>query len=153
MGGCRNSTATGCTVCRNYRNLNDFACVRQCADDRFIYSNLCVDANFCIRKRRKPFLGECRESCPPNYIDRNQTTNDVLPPTKPCMPCTDQCARECPATEVDSLATSDLLRGCQIIKGDIYIRLQSGVVDTMKILERNLGDIEEIEGMLKVKKY
>lgn len=30
------------------------------------------------------------------------------------------------------------------------IRIQSGVADTMKILHRNLGDIEEIHGLLKI---
>lgn len=95
-------------------------------------------------------MGECRYTCPPNYTDKNLTSELVLPPENPCMKCAEQCLRECPGTEVDSLATSDLLRGCQIINGDIYIRLQSGVADTMEILERNLGDIGEIKGKLKV---
>ena len=56
----------------------------------------------------------------------------------------------CTQIEVESLATSDLLRGCQIINGDINIRLKLGVADTMQTLERNLGDIEEINGILKI---
>lgn len=48
------------------------------------------------------------------------------------------------------MASSELLRGCQIITNNLNIRLLSGVSDTMKILERNLGDIEEIHGLLKV---
>lgn len=98
-----------------------------------------MNATTCLARGKKPILGECRDSCPLIIAEKNVNISSI-----------EQCARECPAVEVDSLATSDLLRGCQIVKGDIYIRLQSGVANTMQILERNLGDIEEIEGILKV---
>lgn len=95
-------------------------------------------------------MGECRDVCPPNYVDTNEK-GVALPPENPCMKCVHMCGlKECEAIEIDSLAISEYLRGCQMIRGDIYIRLQFGVSDTMEILERNLGDIEEIDGKLKV---
>lgn len=128
-----------CNICRNFFSLVDGICVRECPNNQYALSSLCVDATFCKKRGKKPIYGECRDSCPLIISEKNVNISSI-----------DQCARECPATEVDSLATSDLLRGCQIVKGDIYIRLQSGVADTMQILTRNLGDIEEIEGILKV---
>lgn len=119
--------------------MEDEMCVRECPNNQYALSSLCVNATFCKKRKKKPIYGECRDSCPLIIAEKNVNISSL-----------DQCARECPATEVDSLATSDLLRGCQIITGDIYIRLQSGVADTMQILTRNLGDIEEIEGILKV---
>lgn len=139
IGGCTNPTPRGCRLCRNFRSLEDNTCVKECPADQYAYSSLCVSAAYCIERRKKPIFGECRDSCPLIIAEKNVNVTDV-----------EQCARECPGTEVDSLATSDLLRGCQIVKGDINIRLQSGVNNTMQILERNLGDIEEIEGILKI---
>lgn len=108
MGGCRNERADGCHVCRNYFSLDDRTCVRECPKDQYILSSLCVNATYCINKKKKPILGECRNSCPLIISEKFVNISSV-----------DQCARECPATEVDSLATSDLLRGCQIVKGDL----------------------------------
>lgn len=89
-------------------------------------------------------MRECRNFCPANY---KANTNGDDPP---CIKCVQKCPKECPAFEVSSLAMADQLRDCQIIKGDLFIRLHHGLSDTMIRLERNLGDIEEIEGILKV---
>lgn len=93
-----------------------------------------MTAAFCTKRGKQPVMGECRQHC-----DSMTNGND-----------TSHCTRACGAIEVDSLSASDLVRGCQIIRGDLFIRIQSGVVNTMQYLERNLGDIEEIEGILKV---
>lgn len=150
IGGCINSTATGCTACANYRIVRNDTCVDKCPDHLFVYGNLCVNAIFCIKRKKKPFMGECRELCPPGFIDTD-ANNQPLPLDRPCVKCVDQCdLKECQAIEIDSLATSEYLRGCQVVRGDVYIRLRFGVSDTMNILERNLGDIQEIEGKLKI---
>lgn len=119
--------------------MEDGTCVPECPTNQFTLNSLCINATSCLNQGKRPILGECRDSCPLIFAEKDVNISSV-----------DQCALECPPTEVDSLATSDLLRGCQIVKGDIYIRLQSGVANTMQILERNLGDIEEIEGILKI---
>ncbi|XP_055296266.1 insulin-like receptor [Sitodiplosis mosellana] len=139
IGGCSKPSASGCQVCRHFRNMIDKKCVVQCPPNLYAYSSFCVETEYCLKANKKPLLGECRDSCPLIIIEKNVNVKNV-----------EQCARECPGTEVDSMATSDLLRGCQIVKGDIFIRLQSGVANTMQLLERNLGDIEEIEGILKI---
>lgn len=141
MGDCTDPTANGCKVCKHYRIMLDGKCVSECPTDLFAYKGFCVDADFCTKANKKPIFGECRESCPLIF---SETYGD--------NPSVEQCARECPGTEIESLATSDLLRGCQIVKGDIFIRLPSGfdAANTMQILEQNLGDIEEIEGILKI---
>lgn len=139
IGGCTNVTHMDCNICRNFYSLEDGICVRECPYNQYALSSLCVDATYCKKHGKKPIYGECRDSCPPIIAEKNVNISSI-----------DQCARECPGIEVDSLATSDLFRGCQIVRGDIYIRLQSGVADTMQILTRNLGDIEEIGGILKV---
>lgn len=139
IGDCITAKPSGCKVCRNFYSVDDGICVHQCPTNQFTLSSLCINATSCVNRGKKPILGECRDSCPLIIAEKNVNISSI-----------EQCALECPATEVDSLATSDLLRGCQIIKGDINIRLQSGVANTMQILERNLGDIEEIEGILKV---
>lgn len=81
-------------------------------------------------------LGECRPYC--DSIAGAEITDPS------------QCVRSCGGIEVESLASSDLVRGCHIIYGDLIIRLVSGVVNTMQILEQNLGDIEEVHGILHV---
>lgn len=114
-------------------------CVKKCPNELYQYNRFCVDAKYCLEKKKEPILGECRDSCPPIVTRRNGNSTNF-----------DKCARECPAVEIDKLSTSDSLRGCQIVNGDIFIQLQSGVADTMQTLERNLGDIEEINGILKI---
>lgn len=146
IGGCNDETASGCLVCRNYRLINTNTCVRECPEDQYIFSNLCVSGTFCKRRNKIPFMHECRDQCPANYRINNNT-NELA---QPCVECTPKCPKECPAYEVGSLTMIDQLRDCQIIKGDLFIRLHHGVADTMKRLERNLGDIEEIEGVLKI---
>lgn len=143
MGGCTNTTASDCKVCRHFRIKKKKQCVKECPSNLFAYGSLCVEADYCTSLHRKPIFGECRDSCPlifEKYANVNVSNADEV----------EQCAKECPAIEVDSIATSDLLRGCKIIKGDILIRMQSSVPNTMEILERNLGDIEEIDGILKI---
>ncbi|XP_031617136.1 insulin-like receptor [Contarinia nasturtii] len=139
LGNCVNASANGCLVCKHLQIMKTQTCVAECPKNLFVYSSFCVEADYCIKMDKKPIMGECRHSCPLIISEANVNISSI-----------EQCARECPGTEIDSLATSDLLRGCQIVRGDIFIRLQSGVYNTMEILERNLGDIEEIEGILKV---
>lgn len=138
IGGCGDPTQYSCRVCRNFRISDGLAgeCVNKCPDDLYIYNSLCVGAAYCRKRRKQPLLGECRQYC--DSIGSGNITDSS------------QCTRSCGPVEVDSLSASDLVRGCQKIRGDLFIRIQSGVVNTMEYLERNLGDIEEIEGVLKV---
>lgn len=150
IGGCVNSTANGCTACTHYRIKGHDTCVDKCPAHLFIFGNMCVPPEFCIKHQKKPFQGECHDACPPNYVDTD-IDGKPLPLDNPCTKCVYQCnLRECPGGEIDSLDMSLYWKGCQIVRGDLYIRLRFGVSDTISILERNLGDIEEIDGLLKI---
>lgn len=144
LGGCQDPTPTQCRVCRNFRILESGICVKKCPDDLFVYFTLCVTAAYCKAHRRQPILGECRQSC-----DSLKTNNGMVSGfgsnTTPS-----HCSRSCDPVDVDSIATSDYVRGCQIITGDLFIRVHSGDIHTQKYLERNLGDIEEVWGQLKI---
>lgn len=105
----------------------------------FLYKSLtCVSAQFCLKRKRMPISGECRQHCNSNDNTRGSSRSFSL------------CSHICPAVEIDSISSSDLIKGCQIITGDLFIRVQTGDVNTQKYLERNLGDIEVVEGILKV---
>lgn len=136
IGGCEDSTPNTCSVCRNFRIHIGGACVDKCPSDLYIHNSLCVSAYYCLARKRVPILGECRQHC--ESIGSGNITS------------ASQCTRSCGAVEVDSLSASDSVRGCKKIRGDLFIRIQSGSANTMQYLERNLGDIEEIEGILKV---
>lgn len=105
---------------------------------------MCVDADYCKKHRRQPIDGECRQKC--DSLETNNGINSGFGSnTTPS-----HCSRSCSPVDVDSLATSDYVRGCQIIAGDLYISIHSGDINTQKYLERNLGDIEEVYGQLRV---
>lgn len=105
-----------------------------------------MDAEFCRSEYRIPFDRECLSYCPKNYKP-NANTSALAPQ---CVECEPKCLRECAPIEVRSLGESEELYGCQVISGDLFIRLHHGVADTTQRLERNMGDIEEIEGILRV---
>lgn len=145
IGDCVNETASGCSVCRNYRLMNG-TCVQECPANLFVLSSLCVNATYCRSENKIPFDRECINFCPKNYRP-NANTSELA---QQCVKCEPKCLRECLSIEVNSLGESELLRGCQVIVGDLFIRLHHGVADTTQRLERNMGDIEEIVGILRV---
>lgn len=152
LGGCVNETAAGCNVCQGPNNNG--VCVEKCPESKYLHpiSLDCVDAHVCRNNSFIPFRGECIKSCPVNYTNYNWMTNKT---TKQCFECVKnktECMKECEAIEITSVAHSDYRRGCQRILGDMIISIQTGMADSMSILERNLGDIEEIKGALIIKR-
>lgn len=103
----------------------------------------------CIENQRIPYQGECRKECPPNFTQynpdrRGEKSNDT------CYPCYTNCLKVCEGFEIESISSSDYFQGCQIVNGSLFLKLRSGMAETERILKRNLGDIEEIRGYLKV---
>lgn len=145
LGGCQDPTPKGCRVCRNFRVYHTGKCVKTCPEDLYVYYTLCVNATYCKQHRRQPILGECRQKC-----DAIETNNGIINSGFGSNTTPTHCSRSCLPVDVDSLATSDYVRGCQIITGDLFIRIREGDINTQKYLERNLGDIEEVHGQLKV---
>lgn len=129
---------------KNFRfSTSNFGC-------RFLSqeTNTCVDAQFCRLTGFIPVLGECRTKCPGGYSKQNPIT-DVFE-RQTCFKCKDKCPRVCFGSEIVFLSDTDRLHGCTIINGSLNIRLDVQLFDTHKQLERNLGDIEEIWGLLRI---
>lgn len=141
LGGCDDPTANRCKVCRNFRIRETGQCVNKCPATLFVYRTLCVSAEYCKKRRHQPILGECRQYCDSIVYSDSDSGGGRVP---------SHCIRSCPAVEIDSVSSSDLVRGCQIIHGDLLIRIGTGDVNTQQYLERNLGDIEEVYGYLKI---
>lgn len=87
------------------------------------------------------FQGECIKACPPRYYRIPSEYGG-------CKFCGDQCKKECPGMQVDSIASAQRLRGCTHINGSLSIKVASK--STADELEENLGLIEEIYGYLKI---
>lgn len=91
----------------------------------------------------KPFNGSCVIECPAGYMD-NEIDKNVS-----CKRCEGRCLKECTATNVDSIASAQKLRGCTHIRGSLEIQIRGGK-NIVKELEESLSMIEEIDGYLKI---
>lgn len=162
IGGCSDDI-TKCNVCRSYvltDNNNDAAkCVNNCPTGFYAYlGRRCITRNECVRMPRpidfeigendvivenpyKIFNDSCLLKCPTNYAD---DYNDHS-----CKKCDNTCKKECPGARIDSINLANKLRGCTHITGSLEIQIRGGN-KVVKVLEENLGMIEEIDGYLKV---
>ncbi|KAG4072256.1 hypothetical protein HA402_004188 [Bradysia odoriphaga] len=149
LGGCVNSTASGCDVCTKL-TLNG-KCVDECPSDLFIYRDTmrCITKYKCIKEHEMiPFNGECRSKCPISYSNYNPATKALH--KYECFACEVKCVARCPGTKV--LGPSDLeqFRECTVVDGSLYITLGSNMTDIYEKLEETLGNIEIINGVLTI---
>lgn len=70
--------------------------------------------------------------------------------SRTCVRCKQRCPKFCAGTLIEFLSTAQDLKGCTVIQGNLLIKLSSDVQNIEQELERHLGDIEEIEGYLKI---
>ncbi|KAB0801173.1 hypothetical protein PPYR_05527 [Photinus pyralis] len=155
LGGCSNGA---CDVCRNF--TVEVGRRRQCRDQcpSNLYEFLgrrCIKEEECKSLKRpmdlhgriqyqypyKIYRSACVLNCPTNYMDDHDNHR--------CVPCEGRCKKECPSTNVDSLASAQQLRGCTHIKGSLEIQIRGGR-HIVNELEENLNMIEEIDGYLKI---
>lgn len=108
----------------------------------------CVTADYCIANNLYPFEKECLERCPAKYTNVNPKTKKRS--KTQCFPCLGPCPLECSPMEIDTVGKSQHFSGCQILISNLEISIQSMLPDTMKALEKNLGDIEEVYGYVKI---
>ncbi|EFN89247.1 Insulin-like receptor [Harpegnathos saltator] len=156
LGGCTTGpTAKDCKVCRNL--LVNGECVDRCPNGTYEFMNRrCIGIQECRQMRKprealdsmqnypyKPFNGSCVIECPAGYMDYEVGKNVS------CKKCEGPCLKECPATNVDSIASAQKLRGCTHIKGSLEIQIRGGK-NIVKELEESLSMIEEIDGYLKI---
>ncbi|XP_050314693.1 insulin-like receptor isoform X2 [Anthonomus grandis grandis] len=164
VGGC-DKNITKCLACKDYvLNTQDGdSCVQNCPRSPNILTFLerrCVTHSECIKMVRpidfedidpdtsapveypyKEHNGSCVLYCPPNYSG-NYTEHS-------CKKCNETCRKECPGGKIDSINLAAELRGCTHITGSIEIQIRGGH-EVVRVLEENLGMIEEIDDYLKV---
>lgn len=155
LGGCSNGA---CDVCRNFTVEvgRKRQCRDQCPSNLYEYlGRRCIKEEECKSLKRpmdlhgriqyqypyKIYRSACVLNCPPNYMDDHDNYR--------CVPCEGRCKKECPSTNVDSLASAQQLRGCTHIKGSLEIQIRGGR-HIVNELEENLNMIEEIDGYLKI---
>lgn len=156
-----NGTEAGCHVCKG-PTLNG-VCVESCppatsVDDDFhtaafisMDRNECVSFDKCVKELHMlPIHGECRHNCPTGYQNISEYTDQMYPV---CKPCVGVCPKYCPGAVINYLSETIWLRGCTVINGDLILRLKLDVFDLHEQLERNLGDINEINGALLIDRY
>ncbi|BES91399.1 tyrosine-protein kinase receptor [Nesidiocoris tenuis] len=156
LGGCqRGLDPHHCNACKNFRIGN--SCIERCPNNTYEYLNhRCLSEDECREKPKpleaefntrewpyKPFNGKCIINCPPGYLDVEVNGKYH------CERCTGMCKKECPAANIDSIASAQKLQGCTSIKGALNIQIRGGS-NVVKELEENLNMVEEIDDYLKV---
>lgn len=148
LGGCTNDTAADCNACRTFSENG--TCVDRCSSGNILdfLAMRCISKANCSATQRFEFRGECVAECPNGYsLITNNDTDTVMPS---CQPCYSQCQLKCDGREVEFLEDAELLKGCTIITGNLQIRINVDSPDVMNELESYMGNIEEIDGYLKI---
>ncbi|XP_067209270.1 insulin-like receptor isoform X2 [Linepithema humile] len=155
LGGCTGPTVNDCIVCRNVV-INGTECKDRCLNGTYEFMNRrCIGEQECRRMPKpreasdtvkkypyKLFNNTCVIECPAGYMETEG--NDPS-----CRKCNGQCLKECPGSNVDSIASAQKLRGCTHIQGSLEIQIRGGK-NIVKELEDSLSMIEEIDGYLKI---
>nr|AGC25443.1 insulin-like receptor protein tyrosine kinase isoform A [Strongyloides stercoralis] len=160
VGGCsKPGDPAYCNSCR-YTMHRDI-CVERCPKGFYNYMNhRCVTENECMNMR--PYIdiasglnmleeykatddGECTTKCPKNYEE------DKGNPKK-CIRCKGICLKRCISNvDIDSIASLERFKGCQIVEGNFTLKLTVGTSDiSPEKLEECLGEIETINGYLQI---
>lgn len=98
-----------------------------------------------------PLNNHCYQECPSGYTNFNYETkyrNDTA-----CFPCEGNCPKTCYGDEIYYIDQTEHLRGCNIVNGNLFIKMNIDMADSLERLKRNLGDIIEIKGVLRVYRY
>lgn len=97
-----------------------------------------------------PFQGICQEGCPKDFTIREAIHGNKM--SASCVPCVGkECWKTCEGRIVDSVASAQKLKGCQMIEGAIKIQISKQLSKTeMTEFENGFSDIVEIEDYLKV---
>lgn len=67
-----------------------------------------------------------------------------------CVRCPQRCPKKCKGVLIDFVTAASTLNGCTIIEGNLVIKVITDLPNVERDLEHYLGDIEEIEGFLKI---
>ncbi|XP_030561888.1 insulin-like peptide receptor [Drosophila novamexicana] len=148
LGGCYNSTAAGCAVCRGLTNAG--VCVKRCPPDKYVLEQYqrCYTRDECVLHHGHfTFDRKCVAFCPSGHKANARSECVRCDPLEPCVSV-------CSAEQSDgmiaiyNLADADELRGCQIVNGSLIITIRNQVNEAQ--LEHSLSSIREIRGHLKI---
>lgn len=98
-----------------------------------------------------PLNNECHFDCPSGYTHFNYETNNRN--ATDCFPCKENCPKHCYGDEIYYIDQTDHLRGCNIVNGNLFIKINNDMIDSLERLQRNLGDITEIKGVVRIYRY
>ncbi|XP_013109368.2 insulin-like peptide receptor [Stomoxys calcitrans] len=150
LGGCYNTTAQGCAVCRSWTDHGQ--CVSKCPKDKYPSQHYlrCYTREECIAKKLVIYKQTCVAKCPSGY-----RLNNI---TQECDSCggVNSCITVCNSTSalepiyINTLADMERIKGCHICNGSVFINLRNPIKE--QELEDSLSEIREIVGHLKVYK-
>ncbi|KAJ6649870.1 Insulin receptor-related protein [Pseudolycoriella hygida] len=148
LGTCANKTAEGCYVCSKLRYNGK--CVQECPSDLLLFRDTmrCITKEACLKQKLIPFLGECRKQCPDTYSKYNPETKQIH--DNECFKCVIKCIKKCYGSEIRGASDLEYFRGCTIVEGSLSIKLGVNMTDINEKLEETLGNIEIINGVLRV---
>lgn len=163
-GGCSGGQSNQCDVCKHV--IHNDECRSVCPPGHYLFmKRRCVTDVECItmlpprqsvqeypyvKKNWKVFAesGECILECPPGFQEQKRPYNDTLHYFT-CVPCQGPCPKVCKGLFVSNIETVQKLRGCTTIDGDLEMQIKGGD-NIIQELERSLGSIEVIKGVLKI---
>lgn len=129
-----------------------------------IYGNSFTNVRFSIRDtmrcitRKKcietfnliPFNGECRRQCPVSFSQYHPITKTYY--QYECFKCYTKCSKVCSGRIIKGLTDLEDFRECNIVNGSLKIELGFNMISVHEQLEQTLGNIETINGGLKISK-
>ncbi|XP_041913358.1 insulin receptor b [Alosa sapidissima] len=164
LGGCSESgNASACVACRHL--MHEGTCVDRCPQGYYTFKDWrCVSFKYCqelhnaCRQRKEKekekehdcheyviHNGACVPECPSGYTTMNSAALT-------CTPCSGLCPKLCVGDKiVDSVMAAQELRGCTVLNGSLTIKIRGGT-NIAAELEASLGQLEEINGFLTVRR-
>ncbi|XP_075149459.1 insulin-like peptide receptor [Haematobia irritans] len=150
LGGCYNSTARGCAVCRSWTDHGE--CVSKCPKDKYASAHYlrCYTREECIAKKSVIFKHACVDACPSGYKLNNITHEcDSCGGVNSCIKtCNPKVIQE--PIYINTLDDIEKLKSCQILNGSVFVNLRNRIKE-QELLD-NLSNIKEIIGHLKIYK-
>lgn len=150
IGGCTGETDRDCKVCKNVVSM---------IKDQAICQKQCLPGTYTLRRRRCLLEYECTEVIKYKLVKNNQTglPGDCVDKClagylessdgRSCNKCADKCPKSCNGKKLETAAQSQDMFGCTILVNPLEIRITRGS-NVAQELERNLGQIEEVQGYI-----
>ncbi|XP_067952059.1 insulin-like peptide receptor [Watersipora subatra] len=159
LGGCTQiNSARHCYVCQKVSYNGE--CLSECPERNAngeplleMLNRYCVTRAECIfdNKLNKFHENKCVLKCPRSYIEHKNFTKDSPEDdiVRECIECTDSCDKPCGGGIIQAESDSESYYGCTVILGHLEIAV-SNAPGNLSLLHKNLKDIVEVEGYVKV---